>query len=100
MAEVIEAFLRTGESDLPEKYVELMKQATVSYTEEIMQKLKDHEFNPDMMRVYFMGGGARLMEQFGKYIPERTVFNHDIRANAKGYEYYCYMLLRYQNQRK
>ncbi len=100
MAEVIESFLRTGETDLPEKYAELMEKATVSYTEEIMQKLKDHEFNPDMMRVYFMGGGARLMERFGKYNSERTVFNHDIRANAKGYEYYCYMLLRHQNQRK
>ena len=100
MTEVIESFLRTGETDLPEKYAELMKKATVAYTEEIMQKLKDHEFNAELMRVYFMGGGARLVEQFGKYNPERTVFNHDIRANAKGYEYYCYMLLRHQNQRK
>ena len=100
MTEVIESFLRTGETDLPEKYAELMKQATVAYTEEIMQKLKDHEFNAELMRVFFMGGGARLIEQFGKYNPERTVFNHDIRANAKGYEYYCYMLLRHQNQRK
>ena len=100
MEEVIESFLRTGETDLPEKYAELMKQATVTYTEEIMQKLQDHEFNGELMRVYFMGGGARLVEQFGKYNPERTVFNHDIRANAKGYEYYCYMLLRHQNQRK
>jgi len=100
MAEVIEDFLRTGKTDLPEKYVTLVKQATVAYTEEIMQKLRDHEFNPDMMRVYFMGGGAKLMEQFGTYHPERTAFNHDIRANAKGYEYYCYMLLRHQNQRK
>ena len=56
MAEVVESFLRTGETDLP--------------------------------------------EQFGKYNPKRTIFNHDIRANAKGYEYYCYMLLRHQNQRK
>lgn len=40
------------------------------------------------------------VEQFGKYNPKRTIFNHDIRANAKGYEYYCYMLLRHQNQRK
>ena len=67
MEEVIESFLRTGETDLPEKYAELMKQATVTYTEEIMQKLQDHEFNGELMRVYFMGGGARLVEQFGKY---------------------------------
>ena len=100
MAEVVESFLRTGETDLPEKYAKLMKQGATEYTELIMQKLRDHEFNEDLMRVYFMGGGARLVEQFGKYNPERTIFNHDIRANAKGYEYDCYMLLRHQNQRK
>ena len=100
MAEVVESFLRTGETDLPEKYAKLMKQGATEYTELIMQKLRDHEFNEDLMRVYYMGGGARLVEQFGKYNPERTIFNHDIRVNAKGYEYYCYMLLRHQNQRK
>lgn len=100
MAEVMESFLRTGETDLPEKYAKLMKQGATEYTELIMQKLRDHEFNEELMRVYFMGGGARLVEQFGKYNPERTIFNHDIRANAKGYEYYCYMLLRHHNQRK
>lgn len=100
MAEVVESFLRTGETDLPEKYAKLMKQGATEYTELVMQKLRDHEFNEELMRVYFMGGGAKLVEQFGKYNPERTIFNHDIRANAKGYEYYCYMLLRHQNQRK
>ena len=49
-------------------------------------------------KVYFMGGGARLVEQFGNYNPDTTIFNHDIRANAKGYEYYCYMLLRHQSK--
>ena len=70
MAEVVESFLRTGETDLPEKYAMLMKQGAMEYTELIMQKLRDHEFNEDLMRVYFMGGGARLVEQFGKYNPE------------------------------
>lgn len=50
------------------------------------------------MKVYFMGGGARLVEQFGKYNPDTTMFNHDIKANAKGYEYYCYMIMRYQER--
>ena len=100
MAEVLESFLRTGETDLTEKYAKLMKQGAMEYAELIMQKLRDHKFNEDLMRVYFMGCSARLVEQFGKYNPEQTIFNHDIRANAKGYEYYCYMLLCYQNQRK
>ena len=66
--------------------------------DEIFQKMRDHEYNERLMKAYFMGGGARLVEQFGKYNPDTTIFNHDIRANAKGYEYYCYMLLRHQNK--
>lgn len=62
------------------------------------QKFRDHEYNEKLMKVYFMGGGARLVENFGEYNPENTVFNNDIRANAKGYEYYCYMLLRHQER--
>jgi len=67
------------------------------------------------MKVYFMGcqvpvapvwqrperqrrSGARLVEQFGNYNPDTTIFNHDIRANAKGYEYCCYMFLRHQSK--
>ena len=51
------------------------------------------------MKLYVMGGGAKMVEMFGKYNPDRVTFNHDICANAKGYEYFCYMMLR-QKMRK
>ena len=62
-------------------------------------KLRDYEYNEDLMKLYVMGGGAKMVEMFGKYNPDRTTFNHDICANAKGYEYFCYMMLR-QKMRK
>ena len=31
---------------------------------------------------------VRIVEAFGEYDTDRVTFNHDIRANAKGYEYY------------
>lgn len=52
------------------------------------------------MKLYIMGGGARLIEIFGDYDRDRVTFNHDIRANAKGYGYYCYMILKQQQGRK
>lgn len=52
------------------------------------------------MKLYIMGGGARFIEIFGDYDRDRVTFNHDIRANAKGYEYYCYMILKQQQGRK
>ena len=74
MNEVIENYLRTGETDIAEPYASLMKEAAVSYVQEIFQKLKDYEYNESLMQLHFMGGGART---------------------AKGYEYYCYMILRH-----
>ena len=98
MEDVVENILRTGEIDLPEPHAGIIRKAIEGYTDEIFQKLRDHEFNEKLMKVYFMGGGARLVEQFGKYNPDTTMFNHDIKANAKGYEYYCYMIMRHQER--
>ena len=97
MNEVIENYLRTGETDIAEPYASLMKEAAVSYVQEIFQKLKDYEYNESLMQLHFMGG-ARIVEAVGEYNRERTHFNHDICATAKGYEYYCYMFLRHNKK--
>ncbi|MGN0340934.1 MAG: hypothetical protein ACI4D0_10630 [Lachnospira sp.] len=39
-----------------------------------------------MMKLLFIGGGARIIEAYGSYNKDRVFFNHDIRSNAKGYE--------------
>lgn len=98
--EVIENFLREGETGISEPYAILMKEAAGEYASQIFQKLHDYEYNEQMMKFYIMGGGARLIEIFGDYDRDRVTFNHDIRANAKGYEYYCYMILKQQQGRK
>ncbi len=97
--EIINDFLRKGEVDIDDKYVGAAKEIAEEYVKELFQKLRDYEYNEDLMRLYVMGGGARMVELFGKYNPDRTTFNHDICANAKGYEYFCYMMLRQKNRR-
>lgn len=99
MDEIINNYLKTGIADVAEPYASLMKEAATSYAEEIMQKLRDYEFNDKLMKLHFMGGGAKIIEAVGSYNKERTTFNHDICATAKGYEYYCYMKLKHQNKR-
>ena len=47
-----------------------------------------------------MGGGEKVVETFGTFDKDRVHFNHDIRANAKGYEYYCYMILRHEQGKR
>lgn len=92
--EIINQFLIQGEIDASDKIQNLVKEVAEQYVKELFDKLHDYEYNEDLMRLYVMGGGAKMVEMFGKYNPDRTTFNHDICANAKGYEYFCYMMLR------
>lgn len=96
--EVINNYLRTGTTDVDPEYAVLMEKAAKAYVAEIFGKLRDYEYNEKLMKLYIMGGGARIVEAVGEYNPDKTVFNHDIKATAKGYEYYCYMSLRHQNR--
>ena len=97
--EIISQFLQDGEIDVNDKYQNMVKEVAEQYVKEIFEKLRDYEYNEDLMKLYVMGGGAKMVEMFGKYNPDRTTFNHDICANAKGYEYFCYMMLRQKNRK-
>lgn len=80
MREVIDNFLRTGETDIVEPYASLMKEAATEYADIVFQKLYDYEYNEQIMKLHFIGGGARIIEAYGSYNKDRVFFNHDIRA--------------------
>ena len=95
-AEIIENYLRYGDTKVGGEYQQLMEEAAKSYVGKIFAELKAHGYNPNLMNLYIMGGGAKVVELVGDYDSGNVTFNHDIRANAKGYEYFCYMKLRRQ----
>ena len=82
----IEAIMRFGKADIDEKYLSTIRTAAEKYVDGIMQRLREHEYNPALMRLYIVGGGGCLVKNFGKYDPDRVTINDDICAMAKGYE--------------
>ena len=83
---VIEQVIRKGTADIGEKYLDVMKAAAKDYTAEIFRKLREHEYNPELMRLYVVGGGGCMIENFGDYVRNRVTIIHDICAATKGYE--------------
>lgn len=61
--------------------------------EGIFRSLREHEYHPDLMRLYIVGGGGCLIRNFGVYDKDRVTVIDDICATAKGYEYLARMKL-------
>ena len=83
---VIEEVLRYGEADIGQQYLEVIREAATEYAAGIMRRLREHEYNPELMKLYVVGGGSCLIRNFTEYDPSRVAINSDICATAKGYE--------------
>ena len=83
---VIETVLRFGEADIGKQYLEAIRESASEYVAGIMRRLREHEYKPELMKLYVVGGGSCLIKNFAEYDPERVTINDDICATAKGYE--------------
>ena len=84
---IIEDVLRHGDAaSVSPRYLEVIRTSAAEYTEGIMRRLREREYNPELMRLYAVGGGSCLIRNFTQYDKERVTINSDIRATAKGYE--------------
>ena len=82
----IEDFLITGRSNIRAEYRQAMQEEAEEYVNGIFAKLVEYDYNPDLMKLYIVGGGGCLVKNFGRYDPERVEIINDICATAKGYE--------------
>lgn len=85
--EQIEEFLKNGTANIGERYEKEMKRVAQEYIEQIFQKLKEYEYNSELMRLHIIGGGGRIIRNFGVFDQDRVEIIDDICATAKGYEY-------------
>ena len=83
---IIEGVLRYGTADIDARYLEVIRQSAADYVSGIMRRLREHEYDAGLMKLYVLGGGSCLIRNFGQYDLERVEINSDIHATAKGYE--------------
>ena len=91
---IIEQYIRFGKADISAKYEQLLRQTAVDYTNDIFTALKSYEYDPELMKLYIIGGGGCIIKNFGSYDKENVEIISDICAAVKGYEYLAYMQLR------
>ena len=84
---IINQVFRTGTANIAPEYLSVITDTAKEYTAGIFRLLRDHEYDPNLMRLHVVGGGGCLVKHFGDYDPDRVTIVEDICATAKGYEY-------------
>ena len=84
---VIENVIRRGTADIGEKYLGIIISVARKYASDIFETLRKYEYNPELMRLYVVGGGGCIIRNFADYDKARVTIIDDICATAKGYEY-------------
>lgn len=90
----VEQVLRFKTADISTPYLDCITAVARQYVADIFATLRKYEYNPDLMRLYVVGGGGCLIRNFGTYDESRVTILDDICATAKGYEYLALMSLK------
>lgn len=78
--------LRFGTADIDEGYLKTIRDTATEYVNSIFRRLREHGYDPKLMKLYIVGGGGCLIRNFGCFDESRVTINDDICATAKGYE--------------
>lgn len=97
--EVVELFIRKGDTDAPDNYKNIFLEEAEKYCRKIFDALYRCEYNPDFMKLYVCGGGVQLIRRFGNYNSDRVIFIDDICATAKGYQQFALKSLKAMEKR-
>ena len=91
---MLERVIRHGTADISERYLTAIRETAADYTAGIFRRLREHEYDPELMRLFVTGGGSCMVKNFANYDADRVFINDDICSNAKGYEILAEMRMR------
>ncbi len=83
---LIDRVICHGLADVSERYLTAIRITASEYADGIFRILREHEYDPELMQLYVVGGGSCIIKNFADYDKERVIINDDICATAKGYE--------------
>jgi len=86
MESQIQEVMAGDDSALPPKYANIIKEQIRKYVKRISDTLLENKYNTETLYVVFMGGGAALMERYGREYFPMAKYITDVHANAIGYE--------------
>ena len=84
---MIHSFLRNGAVGIDGELEETMRQVARDYATKVFRRLREHGYDPRLMKLYVVGGGGCLLKNFFPIAPNKVVLIDDICATARGYEY-------------
>lgn len=91
--EEIQKVLLNEKHLLPSEFVSIIKETMESLLEDFELELQERGYNLDFSNVVFVGGGAVIAKTFLKSHKDNYMFDCDLKANAKGYEYLANVML-------
>ena len=62
---VIERVIRHGTADISERYLTAIRDTSTEYVAGIFRRLREHEYDPELIRLYVVGGGSCMVKNFG-----------------------------------
>lgn len=84
---IINQILRHGTANISERYLSAIQSTAKDYVARIFRRLREHEYDPELMKLNIVSGGGYLIKNFGQFETDRVVINEDICVIAKGYKY-------------
>ena len=91
---LLHSFLQNGTAGLEEGLEQTMTQVAKGYAAKVFRKLREHGYDPRLMKLYVVGGGGCLLKNFCSIDERRVTINSDICATAKGYEFMAAVQIR------
>lgn len=86
--DMFEQYLINGTAGKTGKIPDTVRRIATEYSAEVIKKIYAHGFKEDLVTLYIVGGGGRILKNFSEFwrIP-KVIFIDDICANAKGYAF-------------